>query len=282
MKRVKRIAAWAIWAGVWVGLGLSGCSPKGFERNPNLKELKGTSDDDYYPFSPIWADNGKVYYLASYSNYPFPECSAQAFRSIRADGTGDTLLLGDTAYLPGSFRLLAYHKPTGRIAILQVEGPILIWDTWTDSIVDSVPNHQHLGPFIRWCPDGTALLVGDESIWKVSIGDSVYSFYSSGSECGFEVNSDGSLYTELPWPSFCPIDSSTLAFSECIPLVENLFLRTPAGDTRLDANPWEYTAFYLFVSWSPDCEAIVFSAYMSRGEPAPPFWPELWILEDVR
>ncbi|MEO0141070.1 MAG: hypothetical protein ABIM88_05940 [candidate division WOR-3 bacterium] len=214
-ERVKRLALWAIWAGLWVGLGLFGC--EGFEQNPNLRLLKSRWKDGYDLLYPVWADNGKIYYLCRYSEGDtFPPdrrfLGAQAFMSISQDGVHDTLLLGDTVFWenpsPGRFFSLSYHKSTGHIAILQVEGPILIWDIWRDSVIDSVPNPKHLGPIVRWLPDGSGLLVGLDSVWRVSIGDSVYTFYGTGSGQGFEVNPDGTLYTEVYWPSFCPEDSS--------------------------------------------------------------------------
>ncbi|MEO0212027.1 MAG: hypothetical protein ABIN66_09295 [candidate division WOR-3 bacterium] len=165
-ERVKRLALWAIWAGLWVGLGLFGC--EGFEQNPNLRLLKSRWKDGYDLLYPVWADNGKIYYLCRYSEGDtFPPdrrfLGAQAFMSISQDGVHDTLLLGDTVFWenpsPGRFFSLSYHKSTGHIAILQVEGPILIWDIWRDSVIDSVPNPKHLGPIVRWLPDGSGLWI---------------------------------------------------------------------------------------------------------------------------
>jgi|GEM_PF-6566926 len=287
-ERGKRIAALAVCAVVLGGFGLYGCSP--FERNPNLIKLKSS---DYYLFSPIWARNGKIYYLYDYNHFHYPYYyQAQGFLSIKPDGTHDTLLLGDTIpwWQPnsGGFFSLAYDWRQDRIAILQVEGPILIWDIWTDSVIDSVPNPQHRGPLIRWLPDGSGLLVGGDStdsIWKVLIGDSVYTFYGLISGCGFEVNPDGSLYTEVFWPSFCPTDSSYLVYSNwggnCL-LNYSLFLRTPDGDIDLQAGPYEHSWFYENVSWSPDGRSIVFAAGSLAGDPLREYPPELWILEDVR
>lgn len=276
-----------------MGLGLSGC--ESFERNPNLRLLKSRWRDDYDLMYPVWADNGRIYYLCRYSegdtiSFGHRFLCGKAFMSISQDGTHDTLLLGDTVYWenpsPGRFLALSYHKSTGRIAILQVEGPILIWDIWRDSIIDSVANPNHLGPIIRWLPDGSGLLVGLDSVWVISVGDSIYTFYGTGSQQGFEVNPDGTLYTEVYWPSFCPEDSSVLIWNNwggsVILSNYSLFIRTSYGDEDLNAGPYEKSWFYHFVSWSPDGRDLVFAAGEVAGDPLMEGSLELWILEGVR
>jgi len=294
MKRVKRLAAWAVWVGVWVGLGLSGCSPKRFERNPNLRELT-RSEDANYLLSPIWTQNG-IYYFYHYwcdtdttvVNWPEGLFPAQGFLRIDPNGDGNILLMGDTNWRepnPGKFYSMAYYEPTGYIAILGVEGPVLIWNIWTDSLIDSIPNPEHYCHLIRWLPDGSGILVGSDSVWKVSLGDSNWTFYGSGSECGFEVNSDGTLYSELPWPSFCPEDSSILIYTDrCNPFGDAyaLYMHTPSGEVELEANPYDMSWFYRFSSWAPNGNSIVFAGGMVGGDPVTLSPTSLWILEDVR
>ena len=284
MKRVKRLALWAVWGGVLVGLGLFGCHRDEFERNPNLRLLYSYREPSFGRscYYPIWASNGRVYFTFGSEGVGF----GSKLLSIREDGTDlDTVFVppeGDDLY---TFDL----SPDSSTMAVLVSNKILIM-TLDGVVLDTMANPKNFGPYIKFSHNGEYLFVGgglDHYIYKVQVGDSVYEMYTWVPDtigiAGFEVTSDDSIVVGYRWPRFCPTDSSLLvylAYRANRWMLKNL---NTGEEVELDTDPYKWTVYETTPCFSPDGKHLVFSA--GEGQYSDGIiWAylELWVLEDVR
>lgn len=267
-----------------------------FERNPDLEVIKkntGSPENDSAFYLPIYANNGKyIYYLK------IPELYYEnLFLEISEKGGGlwriDLYDFSEKEILKGEYRAFDISSDNKSIVVVEGNGGIKITDT-SGNILYALETSQDSIIWVKFSHDGDKIYYAAK--------DSLSGYYRinlDGSEeelvrlCEnpkyFELTKDDSLYDELEYPSFNPLDDryviGVYSFKQDVIETETdliLIDRVNKDTIFLNAMPYEYTKI-TYPSWSPDGKDVIFSCKgVYKFNPPTECRSEIWILKNVK